>query len=335
MSTLQPEVHNGIRIACTPCQRKKITCNKKLPCDRCARLKLACDKRFSDRYKNRPPTQRSEPSASAEVELSAQTGQSQVTQTVERGRTGSVGSLRSGGTPQDQAGASLSLEPASQNLNRRVVGLQDLLNQTPAPDTPSDASHDVPQTPPLVAPAPGSLDEIPALLEPQYGEAWHMRAPPRPVFYRNSYPFTDFRKYLEATGPEVFEFAHDGAGLVSDSAIQAGVQFRLSSAQYAGMPKIWLYRSTLLGSISQHLQSSGEQGYGEEGYSTISYGVSNNTIISCFTIFSGSGSGREGFVLPTTVGEITIQWQRPIDLLTFRKWRKINIHSARVDYSDL
>ncbi|KAK0739021.1 hypothetical protein B0T21DRAFT_361772 [Apiosordaria backusii] len=323
MSASQSEAHHGIRIACTPCHRKKITCNKKLPCERCARLKLACDERFSDRYKNRPPTHRSEPSASAEAESSAQTGQNQVTQSIERERTGSVGSSRSGGTSQSQAGASFSSQPASQHLNRRVVGLQDLLNKTPAPDTPSDPLEDVPRTPPLATPAPASLDEIRTLLEPQH-EPWHMRAPPRPLFYRGSYPFASFEKYLEATAPEVFEFAHDGAGLVSDSAIQAGVQFRLSSAQYAGVPKIWLYRSSLLESISQHLQSSGEQGYGEEGYNTVSYGISNTMIISCFTIFSGKGRGRHGLVLPTNLGGIMIQWQRPINLLTFRNWRKHN-----------
>ncbi|KAK4170703.1 hypothetical protein QBC36DRAFT_341426 [Triangularia setosa] len=321
------EAPHGIRIACTPCHRKKITCNKKLPCERCTRLKLACDERFSDRYKSRPPTQQSEPSASEEAESSAQTRQAQVAQSVERGQTGSVGSSRSEDTPQTQVSPSFSLHPASQ-LHRRVVGLQDLLNSTPAPDspapdTPSDLSRDIPRTPPLVNLAPGSVDEVRTLVEPQH-EAWHLRAPPRPIFYRASYPYASFKRYLDATAPEVFEFAHDGSGLVSDSAIQAGVQFRLSSTQYAGVPKLWLYRSNLLESIAQHLRSSGEQRYGEEGCSNITYGSSSTMIISCFTLFSGKGHGRHGLVLPTDLGGVTIQWLRPINLLTFRAWRENN-----------
>ncbi|KAK4673819.1 hypothetical protein QC763_0017930 [Podospora pseudopauciseta] len=286
------EAHHGIRIACTPCYRKKITCNKKLPCERCTRLKLACDERFSDRYKSRPPAQPSEPSASEEAESSAQTRQAQDAPSVERGRTSSVGSSRSEDTPQIQVSPSFSLHPTSQ-LHRRVVGLQDLLNSGLS-SPPSNIAHS------------------------------KITAPPRPIFYRASYPYASFKRYLDTTAPEVFEFAHDGSGLVSDSAIQAGIQFRLSSTQYAGVPKLWLYRSNLLESIAQHLRSSGEQRYGEEGCSNITYGSSSTMIISCFTLFSGKGHGRHGLVLPTDLGGVTIQWLRPINLLTFRAWRENN-----------
>ncbi|KAK4197241.1 hypothetical protein QBC40DRAFT_334141 [Triangularia verruculosa] len=322
MSTTQPEPHNGIRIACTPCHRKKITCNKKLPCERCARLRLACDERFSGRYKSRPLPQRNEPSGSEEAEPSTSTGQVQGAQSIERERDLSVRETGDREIPQHQSGTSSSSEP--QSSNRRVVGLQDLLNKTPAPDASSGPSHDTFERRPLATSTLRFIDDIPNFPEPRC-EAWQMKKPPRPVFYRGSYPFTAFEKYLEAVAPEVFEFAHDGASLASDSAIAAGVRFQLSSARYAGIPRIWLYRSALLSSISQHLQSSGEQGYGEEGQGTVSYGMSNTTIISCFTILSGRGSGRHGLVLPTTVGEVTIQWQRPINLLMFRQWREINI----------
>ncbi|CAP71380.1 uncharacterized protein PODANS_6_2500 [Podospora anserina S mat+] len=227
---------DGIRIACTPCHRKKITCNKELPCARCTRLKLACDERYSGRYKARSTPHTRSPEAASRTEISLRSAQSQsATPGDDEGAT-SVSNDRAADPPTP----SEDLEPRPHK--RRLVGLRDLLN--------------VDETLP-------TFDAVPPLVH----EPWN------PRFYRFWYPWRKLASYLEMSAPEVLEFTYNGGYLTSNSVLHVGLQLQIRSERYPDASKVWIERPKLLTSITQHLEVSGTWNCGLIGADSSPKGV--------------------------------------------------------------
>lgn len=113
----------GIRIACTPCHRKKITCNKELPCERCTRMSLTCDARYSDRYKACPTAAQSMP-PEAGTAVSLSTTQSHSATPANDERATSISSVGRGENLPEAPAEELGPRPNK----RKLVELRDLLN---------------------------------------------------------------------------------------------------------------------------------------------------------------------------------------------------------------